>query len=266
MHRHVLAFAVALAGPLAAQANPMDGVVSVEILPGWRTEAGTQMAGLHIRLAPGWKTYWRAPGDAGIPPSFDWTGSQNLSGVAFHWPVPEVIRNNGMRSIGYHDDVVIPVELSLGDAGAPARMAGTVQIGVCEEICVPVQLDFDAELPADGARDAMILGALLDRPRTEAEAGVGAVTCAVTPDESGLAIAARIEMAPMGGDEVVVIEAGDDSVWVSEPISRREGGILLADAQMVQVDGKSIALDRRAVRITVLSGGHAVDIQGCEAP
>ncbi|MCX8508161.1 MAG: protein-disulfide reductase DsbD family protein, partial [Rhodobacteraceae bacterium] len=74
----LLSAVLALAAPLA-QAQPVpDNLLKAEILPGWRTESGSQMAALRLTMAPGWKTYWRAPGDAGIPPRFDWTGSANL--------------------------------------------------------------------------------------------------------------------------------------------------------------------------------------------
>ena len=55
------------------------------------------MAAVEIRLAPGWHTYWRVPGEAGIPPRFDWSGSQNLAAVAYEWPRPEIIVSYGIE-------------------------------------------------------------------------------------------------------------------------------------------------------------------------
>src|SRR6056297_1113481 len=97
-----LGLALLAAAPASAHAEaamPAD-VVRAEVLPGWTTGAGTRMAALRLTLAPGWKTYWRAPGDAGIPPAFDWSGSRNLKGVAFHWPAPDVFQSYGIRTIG----------------------------------------------------------------------------------------------------------------------------------------------------------------------
>ncbi len=255
--------ALCLAAP--AFAGPTDGVVDIEILEGWRTDSGTHMAGLQVRLAPGWKTYWRAPGDGGIPPRFGWQGSENLAGAAFHWPTPEVSHQNDMRSIVYTDVVVLPVELSLTDKTAPARMRGQLQIGVCEDICVPVFLDFDAVLPVSGIRDPAIVAAILDRPMTEAEAGVGAVQCSIAPLENGLQVTTSVTMAPMRGTEEVVIEAGDQQVWVSEPQTWRDGNVLHARSDMIHVNGGGFALNRSEVRITVFADGRAVDIQGCDA-
>ena len=255
--------ALCVAAPVWA--GPVDGVVELEVLPGWRTSSGTHMAALRLTLADGWKTYWRVPGDGGIPPRFAWNGSENLNAVSLHWPMPEVYRTDHMRSIGYEGVVVIPVELAISQAGAPARMAGQVQIGMCEEICVPVLLEFDAMLPADGRRDSAIAASLVDRPRTEAEANVTSATCAIEPTDRGLQVTAAIAMPPMGGREEVVIEAGDQQVWVSEPDTSRRGGMLMATSDMIHVNGGGFALNRSDVRITVFAGGQSVDIRGCDA-
>jgi DsbC/DsbD-like thiol-disulfide interchange protein len=246
-------------------AGPADGVVDLEVLPGWRTDAGTHMAGLQVTLALGWKTYWRVPGDGGIPPRFAWDGSENLNGVALHWPVPDVYHINNIRSIGYEGVIVIPVELAVLDDGAPARMAGRVQIGVCEEICVPVMLDFDAVLPMAGARDSAIVASLIDRPQTAAEAGVRSVTCALEPMDGGLQMTAAITMPAQGSIEEVVIEAGNQEIWVSEPDTWRSGGALYAQSDMIHVNGDGFALNRSDVRITVFAGAGSVDILGCDA-
>lgn len=254
---------VCLAAPAAA--NPYDELIRVDVLPGWRTADGTQMAGLVFTLAPGWKTYWRAPGAAGIPPAFDWTGSTNLEAAHFHWPVPEVFHLNGMMSIGYSGQVVLPVELTPSDPDAPMKMSGNIDLGVCEEICVPVTLAFDAELPRGGERDPAITAALVDRPLSAEEAGVTAAQCDVAPAGDGLALTASIRMPPDGGDEVVVVEPGIPGVWVSEASSSWQDGWLVAEVEMIAVDGGAISLERSELRITVLGDTGAVDILGCPA-
>jgi len=252
-----------IASPVVA--NPADGVVELEILSGWRTDQGTHMAALQISLAPGWKTYWRVPGDGGIPPRFAWDGSVNLEGVSFHWPVPEVSHISDMRSIGYQDVVVIPVEFDLSDTSAPARVAGQVQIGVCQDICVPMTLPFEAVLPTDGRRDPNIIASLIDRPRTPAEANVGDVTCAISPIDGGLRVIAEIPMPAMDQTEHVVIESGDQRIWVSEPHTWRDGSSLFASSDMIHIEQDGFTVNRSDMRITVIAGGQSVDIQGCAA-
>jgi DsbC/DsbD-like thiol-disulfide interchange protein len=264
MPRIPLAAFLAVAA-LPALAGPPDNVISVEVLPGWRTADGTHMAGLLFTLAPGWKTYWRAPGDAGIPPDFAWTGSGNIDGAQFHWPVPEVFELNGMQSIGYSGQVVIPIELTPDDPAGDMHLSGSVDLGVCDEICMPMTLNFDAMLPADGSRDAAITAALVDRPLTAEEAGVTAATCTIRPTDEGLAVTAALRMPPDGGNEVVVVEPGLPGIWVSEAQTRWSDGWLMAEVEMIAADGAPVSLDRSGLRITVLGESGAVDVQGCAA-
>ena len=111
--------ALTLVAALPAHALTQDDVVSARLLSGWQTDRGTHMAALELALAPGWKTYWRAPGDAGIPPSFDFSASTNLKSVRFHWPRPAVFDLNGMQTIGYHDHLVLPIEVTPEDPAQP---------------------------------------------------------------------------------------------------------------------------------------------------
>jgi len=257
-----LALLALMASP--AYADPADHDTQLTVLVGTQTSRGSVMAGLRIDMADGWKTYWRAPGDAGIPPQVSWVGSANIGSIAFHWPVPEVFDQDGMRSIGYNDTVTIPVEVFPDDAGT-IRLAGTMDIGVCEEICVPVRLSFDTELPRDQGRNPAITAALLNRPMTQAEASVGDVTCAIAPTSDGLRITTRAALATTASD-AVIIETSDPLVWVSEPDVTRTATHVTAVSDLVHVNGTSFALDRSGVRITVLNGARAVDIQGCKAP
>ena len=114
--------AAVIAGPSVAQSLP-DDILHAELREGWRLPGGTQMAALHLTLAPGWKTYWRAPGEGGIPPSFDWAGSENIARVAFHWPKPQVFDINGVRVIGYRDELVLPMEFTAADPSRPMTAA-----------------------------------------------------------------------------------------------------------------------------------------------
>jgi DsbC/DsbD-like thiol-disulfide interchange protein len=250
---------------LPALAGPPEEVIAVEVLPGWRTAGGTHMAALRFTLAPGWKTYWRAPGETGLAPVFAWTGSQNLGGAELHWPVPEVSYPGGTRTIGYSGQVVIPVEITPAAPGGEIRLSGTVDLGVCQEICMPVTLAFASALPAAGERDAAIAAALVDRPLSAAEAGVRAAQCDASPREGGLALTARLMMPPDGGEEVVVIEPGQGGVWVSQAETRWQDGWLTAEVEMASADGGPVAIDRSALRITVIGPSGAVDIRGCSA-
>jgi DsbC/DsbD-like thiol-disulfide interchange protein len=256
---------VALGLATPAIAGPFDNIAQIDIIPGWQTPAGTHMAGLRVTLRPGWKTYWRAPGDAGIPPQFSWSGSQNINAAQYHWPVPQVFGQGHLQSIGYHDTLVLPIELTQSDPNAPIHMSGEITIGVCEDICVPVSLPFDAALPVEGRRDGAITASLLNQPIAAKDAGVQTAECQVSAGENGLVVTAMLNMPSTGGNETVIVEAGNPHVWVSQADITRSGDMLQATVDMVHATSSSFALDRSAVRITVLGSDYAVDIQGCSS-
>lgn len=250
----------------AQQAPVIEDLVQIELIEGWRRADGTHVAGLHLSLAPGWQTYWRAPGDSGIPPRFTWTGSQNVAAQNTVWPVPEVHVKNGLRTIGYTGDVVLPMLFSAKDASQPITLSGTVEIGVCEKVCIPVSLELDGVLPAEGdAKDATLSAALKDVPQTAKKAGVRKVSCKVAPTRDGLMITASVDMASAGGREVLVFEHPDKSLWISEAETERNGQVLTARSEFVSVNGGPFPLDRSDIRITVLGTKKAVDIHGCPA-
>ncbi len=265
----LLAASILALSPLAAQAQApasLSDVAKVTLLPGWRTENGTHMAAIRITLADGWKTYWRSPGDAGIPPRFDWQGSDNLAGVTLHWPIPKVFYQNGLRTIGYSGDTVIPIEFTpTGSAQDVISLIGEMELGVCSEICAPMTVSFQADLLPIGTPDKMIRTSLANRPINAAQAGVGSVTCSIEPISDGLRINASIELPKQGPDEVVVIELPDQSIWIAEATSTRDGRFLNAMTEMVPPNGAPFLLSRSDVRITVLGDQKAVNIQGCSA-
>lgn len=253
--------------PRPGLAFTQDDVLSGRLLPGWRMENGHQMAALALSLSPGWKTYWRAPGEAGIPPVFDWSGSDNVAAVRIHWPVPTVFHANGMQTVGYHDALVLPVEITPRDPSRPVSVRLRVDLGVCNEICMPATLAFRGELPAAAAPDPAIRAALAAQPQTAAQAGLKRIACTVEPIDDGLRLTARMDLPKRGPDEVVIIESGDDHVWVSEATVSREGGTLVSSADLVPSGGSgAFALNRQGVTVTVLGGGGAVEIPGCPAP
>ena len=122
--------------PLAAQ-DPTPGLAGVHILPGWTASDGSRIAAIEFRLEPGWKTYWRNPGDSGLPPVFDWSGSGNLAGLDLHWPAPQAILSGDGLALGYHDRLVLPFTARPADPAQPVDLAVSVDFRLCKDICVP---------------------------------------------------------------------------------------------------------------------------------
>lgn len=259
------ALTLALA-PGAGQATTQNDVVSAVLLGGWQQGDGSHMAALRIDLAPGWKTYWRSPGEAGIPPSFDWSGSDNLASVQPLWPAPSVFYLNGMRSIGYHDQLVLPLQITARDPSRPVTLNARIDLGICRDICLPATLTVAASLTPPGANDPAIRASLAAMPHKGAEAGLRSASCVVEPISDGLRITATLALPRQGRDEVVAFETADPSIWVAESRAERRGEHLVATTDLVPPSGRPFALDRSGMTLTVLSDRGAVEIDGCPAP
>ncbi len=111
-------------------------------------EGGRRLAGLQIDLTPGWKTYWRVPGESGVPPVFDWAASANLKQAQVLFPVPARLRDEGGEAIGYEDEVIFPVEVAASDPARPVALKLTLSFAVCQAICIPAEATLSATLPA----------------------------------------------------------------------------------------------------------------------
>lgn len=240
---------------------------TVELLPGWAEADGTRVAGLAIRLAPGWKTYWRSPGEGGLPPVFDWSDSRNLASVAVEWPAPQVTENYGMMSVVYDRDVVLPLRLAATDPAAPVSLALSLSFGVCADICVPAQAEVSLDLapgaPSAGADEILAHRARV--PLTAAAGGVVEATCGVQGAGVDRTFAARVLFDRRPAQDPVLLVEGPEAAWFAPVAVRREGAAVLG-AGAVQVYGEGVWMGRDALRLTLLWPDRAVDIRGCTAP
>lgn len=168
---HAAAGAWTTAGPVEAR------LIAAVDATGDRT---TLPLALEIRLAPGWKTYWRSPGDAGLPPAIDWAGSENLAGAELAYPAPHRFTVLDIETVGYDGRVTFPVRAKLREPGRPVALHAAVDLLVCADICVPQRVVLALKLPAGAAT-----------PGAEAEA-VAAAEAAVPGDgaAAGLAVTA----------------------------------------------------------------------------
>ena len=124
------------------------------------TPDGSWSAGLEIVLAEGWKTYWRVPGESGVPPVFDWSASRNLEAVTVGWPVPHRFSDAAGEAIGYKDKVVFPLRAEPQAAGAPIALDLRLFYAACNDICIPAEAHLTIEfLPGDqgGVGDAALI-------------------------------------------------------------------------------------------------------------
>lgn len=260
-HTPALAFALLLAAVMPASADDLPpGITSAQLLPGHVAPDGTRITALDLRLKPGWKTYWRSPGDSGVPPQFDWSGAANVAQATPLWPRPEVIESGGERTLGYHDRLVLPIALTPAAPGQPMAGQVAIDLGVCENVCVPVHvlLDLPAPEPAGAPADPLIAAALSRAP----DQGKAALDCTLTDIADGVQVAAGLA-ASADPDTVAAMELAEPGVWVSQPDLRHEDGRLTATADFVGPTGKPFALDPAKVRLTLIDPQGAVEYQGC---
>jgi len=110
--------------------------------------AGGRLAGFEIKLAPGALTYWRDPGDSGVPPTFDFAGSVNIAKVEPVFPAPKRIKEaDGGEALGYEGGVVVPMRVEPVDSAKPVTLALHASYAVCEKVCLPAEARLKLTLP-----------------------------------------------------------------------------------------------------------------------
>lgn len=126
---------------------------------------GSDLAGIEIVLDKDFKTYWRQAGESGLPPRFDWTGSDNLASADVAWPAPTRTEDAGGVAYSYKERVVFPVRIKPADPARPVRLKLTVEYGVCKDICIPAHAELTLALDKNGKNRPLIEEALARVPR-----------------------------------------------------------------------------------------------------
>jgi suppressor for copper-sensitivity B len=224
--------------------------------------APTLALGLQIRLDAGWKIYWRSPGDAGIPPQFDWTGSSNLAAAEVRWPVPHRFRLYDLDTFGYTDAVVLPVEVRVAKPGMPLALKLKLAYGICREVCIPYDAELALDLPA-GSGPESVFAPLIARYEARVP---------TTGDGSGLRIATA-RLSDEAGSRVLTVEASSDRPFKApDLLVEGPAGLSFAPPQVslaaatasaafrIAVGGpKSVALAGSEVTLTRIDGNRAVE-------
>ena len=139
------ALAAAGATPVAAadaSAWSSDTRSAIRLIAGARAPDSTSRelrAGVEIKLGPSWKTYWRYPGDSGVPPRFDFAKSDNVKDVRVQWPAPQRLVDESGKSIGYKGGVIYPLVVTPADPAKPVTLRLKLDYAVCEKICIPAE-------------------------------------------------------------------------------------------------------------------------------
>ncbi|MDF2097114.1 protein-disulfide reductase DsbD family protein [Aquibaculum arenosum] len=222
-------------------------------------------AGLQFEMAPGWKTYWRSPGDAGYPVSVDWSASENLADVSFNWPVPHRFELFGLDTFGYDEEVVFPLTLVPERPGEPIRLAARVDYLLCETICIPYEEDVRLTLPAGTATpgpEAFLIDLYRSQlPQPEAESGLSLSQVGFSERDGLTQLTARAETLFAFTERPDLLVEGPDGLHFGRPEVRLSDDRLRADFTVpVNRQGDAEA-EGAPLRLTLVDGsrGHEME-------
>lgn len=213
----------ALEGPWDANEHVEVRLVSAADGVGGASEI---RAGLEFRMAPGWKIYWRSPGDAGYPPRVDWSGSENLVEAAMRWPAPERFEVLEMQTLGYRDRVILPLDVLVVRPDRDLALRGTVDYLTCDDICIPYTATVSLDLPAAGGALGP-QGQAIDRfrarvPGAGAAAGLSIERAALSGEDDALRLDVAVTSETRLGAPDLFVE-GHADLWFGKPTVRRAG-------------------------------------------
>ena len=238
-------------------ADDLDDILQVKLLPGWRGGDGTHIAAIQISLAPGWKTYWRQPGDTGIPPKFDFTGSSNLDVLEVLYPTPNIIWQDGSRSIGYEAEVVFPIIVQPRNKNK-VKLVGQIEIGVCKEICIPVSLIVSERLPVGAPKDTVIEAAIQTLPKL----GMEKILCKFSQIADGMRLSLALAL-PTHEMVDATIELGNSNLWIETPKAEQVGGQIQITANILTPTGNPVSVVRGDVITTIFGANTVTEYRGC---
>lgn len=223
--------------------------------------AGSEVqAGVEIRLGDGWKTYWRMPGDSGVPPDFDWSGSSNVAHVDVGWPAPHRMHDAGGESVGYKGEVVFPLTVRLKAPGRPARLDLKLFYAVCKNICIPakavVSLDLDPATPAAG--DVALIRRFQRLVPARGKPAEGLISARALMLDGKPALAVLVASRAAAGPHSDIFVEGLDNAYFHAPATSRK--IDKGREFILPVDGvrDAAALTGKRLRITLVGAGESL--------
>ncbi|OIR00826.1 thiol:disulfide interchange protein DsbD precursor [mine drainage metagenome] len=240
------------------------GLLSAATATGGRQ---TVQLGLDFRLKPGWKIYWRSPGDAGFPPSVAWTGSDNLAGAALSWPGPHRFSISGLETMGYKGEVVLPLAVRLKDPARPLVLKAAVEYLVCAVVCIPQHASLALTLPAGPAQpgpEAHLISRFLARvPGPPATRGMRLDAVEATP-EGGLRVVVEADPPLLHPD--LFLERADQMQFTPPVIRLEDGGRrMVATTAPVSKTGSG-GLSAQPLTLTIVDGDRGAEAVATVAP
>jgi DsbC/DsbD-like thiol-disulfide interchange protein len=222
-------------------------------------------AAVQIKLQPGWKTYWRYPGDSGIPPTFDFSASENVKSATVLYPAPMRFDDGaGGTAIGYAGEVVLPLHVVPEDAGKPVTLRLKLDYAACEKLCVPAKAALMLMLTgAAGAQEAAVGAAEARVPRPAAVGDPTTPAVRAIRREAGMGKSrVVVEVAAPAGSDVALFAEGPTPDWalpLPQPIAGAAPGL---QRFVFALDGlpPGVKPDGATLRLTAVAGERAVEV------
>ncbi len=261
---------VAVLGPAsAAGTSPWSRSAhsSLRLLDGGPAAGSNRLGGIEISLAPDYKTYWRSPGDAGLPPVFDWSASTNVRQVTVQWPIPVRFDDGVGTSVGYAESVVLPVIVTPEDPARPVDLRLKADYAVCSTLCIPGNADAELTMvpgaPADAERRRRIEG-FLARVPAPVKAGEGRAPAVLRASVADKAIEVETLLPPSAAAADIFVEAAE-GWYFGTPVPSAAA----ADASLSRtvwtvpvLEGpKGAALEGLPVVVTVPAGESGIEVR-----
>ena len=255
-----------LAGPAyAADASPWteDTHSAFRLIAGANKQgAATLRAGIEIKLQPGWKTYWRYPGDSGVPPRFDFSRSENLAAAKVLYPAPHLYTDETGNSLGYKDGVTFPLRVTPKQPGKLVKLRVTLDYAICEKLCVPAQGSAKLALaPGGNALDSILSTAEARVPKPVSAAQAGLTVRRVNDAAKPLVMVGL--KAPSGAPVQLFVE-GPTPEWAL-PIPKPAPGAPAGHRQFgFELDGLPPGVDPKGhfdLTFTVVEGERALEVK-----
>lgn len=247
----------------AQDASPWlrDSHSAVRLLAGSRSGA-VLLGGIAIQLEPGWKTYWRTPGDSGVPPRFDFSKSENIDAVTVLWPAPSKFDDGaGGHSLGYHDQVVLPLRIVAKNADKPVTLRASINYAVCQKLCIPVEADAELPFTSVASTEDNALFAALDTVPKPANVGDPNPLTIRDVKRDGKSTVLVDVVAPANDKQVNLFVEGPTPDWglpVPKPLEHSPPGVKRFSFQL---DGLPPGAnpDGAALKFTLVGGEHSYE-------
>ena len=250
----------------AADASPWveDNYSGIRLIAGAsKSGAESLNAGIEIKMQPGWHTYWRYPGDSGVPPRFSFAGSDNLASATMLFPAPHAFTDEAGTTIGYKGNVILPVSVVPRQKDKPVTLRAKIDYAVCEKLCVPAEALLELTLDRTSGADNAALAAAEARVPQPVSAAAAGLTARRANDDKRKPLV-FVDLAADTGQQVALFVEGPTPEWAL-PIPKPVQGAPPGHQHFgFELDGLPPGVDPKGpfeLTFTIVKGDRATEVK-----